>query len=403
MNSNSPRTLSKLEFVCLMGGLMSLVALAIDAVLPAFEPIATSLSVESHNHVQWVISVLFAGFVIGQLLFGPMSDAFGRRWSILMGLGLFTIGSLIGLFSLSFEQLLLARFLQGTGAAASRVTCVAIIRDRMSGADMASMMSYVMAIFIFAPVIAPSIGELILSFSGWRSIFVFYLIFAFAMACWVLLRLEETLDHQRRTALSWRAVAKNFAHVFSNKQTMGYTLAAGIVFGALVGYLNSAQQTFQHFFDTGGQFAIYFGISAFSVGISSIVNGRFVKAFGINRICTLAMIGILCISGGFYALFDLTEPQGLLLPYMVTACGIFFCYGLLFGNLNSLTMEHMNMSAGTASAVIGCLSTAIGLVIGTVIGQLYDDSLRPLMLGFIFVGVSTLILHRLLMPKSHPL
>tara|TARA_R110002124_G_scaffold64985_2_gene177841 strand:+ start:656333 stop:657565 length:1233 start_codon:yes stop_codon:yes gene_type:complete len=381
------------EFIILMALLMSLPALAIDSVLPAFPMMIDSLKVSADNQIQFVISILFLGLILGQLLFGPISDSFGRKTGILIGLLIFIFGSILSLVAPNFEVMLLGRFLQGVGAAASRVICVAIARDLYHGRDMARIMSYIMAVFIFVPVIAPIIGQGVLLVSHWRTLFALYMLVAFISIYWMNKRLPETLTEENRKAFTFKVIKADIYAVLSNKITMGYTCCSGLVFGGFTGYLMSAQQIFQDFYNVGEMFSLYFAISALSIGVASWVNGKIVNHVGMRRICHYALIGIMVTSTAFLMIFDLHDPQTPLLAYMIFAAIIFFCNGMLFGNLNSLAMEPMGKQAGTASAISGSLATAIAVAAGTIIGQSYAHALTPLVYGFLGMAILTFILH----------
>tara|TARA_R110002126_G_scaffold291807_1_gene459622 strand:- start:51088 stop:52323 length:1236 start_codon:yes stop_codon:yes gene_type:complete len=396
--------IAKKEFIVLMAMLMSFTALAIDAVLPALSYMEIDLNVASDNHIQFVISSVFLGLVIGQLLFGPLSDKFGRKKGLYAGIIIFILGTCIALFSPSFTFIILGRFLQGIGAASTRVISVAVVRDVYSGREMARIMSFIMAVFIFVPVIAPIIGEGILIFSEWRMIFAFYLACAFIVLGWVYLRLHETantaptqvqsdgsLDTPQLPAQD--SLMQSFVSVLKNKQTLGYAIASGFIFGGFIGYLNSAQQIFQNFFSVGHLFSICFGISALSIGVASMVNGFTVKYFGIRKTCSYAMVGIVLTSLLFMLSYDLYSAQGLFYPYMIYASVIFFFHGFVFGNFNALAMEPMGKHAGMASSVIGSLSTAIAILGGTIIGQQFNASLMPLIAGFAIASTLALFLH----------
>lgn len=395
--------LSRREFIILMATLMSLTALSIDAVLPAFSFIRDELSIQSENHVQFVVSFLFVGLMIGQLVFGPVADSYGRRTGILLGLIIFIIGSLISLLASSFALMLFGRLLQGFGSAAARVISIAIIRDLYSGRDMAQIMSFIMTVFIFVPMLAPAIGEAIITISDWRMIFAFYLSYSILLIIWVYRRLGETLPPEKKQKPSVKKILEDFSYVLKNKITMSYTIISGFIFSSFLGYLTCSQQIFQEFFNTGQMFSVYFGISAFSIGLASLINSLIVKRFGIKLICTIALTGVVLSSALFLCIYDPTSTQNFI-PFMITTFIIFFCYGLLFGNMNALAMEPMANQAGTASAVIGSLSTAIALIIGgAVIGQSFNMSLWPLMMGFLCLSLISLILHIFIQRKKVPI
>lgn len=380
------------EFIALMALLMSLPALAIDTVLPALPLMKEQLNVTADNHIQFVISFLFIGLMFGQLFFGPFADSYGRKTGLIVGLSIFIAGCIVSLVAPDIYWMLAGRLLQGAGAASARVICLAIARDLYQGRDMARIMSFVMAVFIFVPVIAPTLGQGILQVADWRTIFGVYIITALIAMFWMYSRLSETLAPKARKPFEWGVVLAGFGIVLRHKTTLLYTICTGLIFGGFTGYLLSAQQIFQNFYDVGDMFPIYFGISALSIGVASSINGMIVKRVGIRLICHYSLIVLILASGGFLLLFDLSDPELPLLYYMVFIAVIFFCQGMLYGNLNALAMEPMGARAGTASAVIGSLSTAIAVAIGSLIGQLYDHTLTPLFAGFFCMSVMTFCL-----------
>lgn len=386
-----PRTISFKEFVGLMALLVSLTALSIDTMLPALHIIGEDLKVTNPNHAQYIISFLFLGFTFGQILFGPLSDSMGRKASVYIGVGIFMAGSALSLFAVNFPMMLAGRLLQGIGVAAPRIASMAITRDLYAGREMARVMSFVMAVFILVPVLAPAVGQLIIAWFHWRSIFVFLMAVAAVVMLWMYLRLPETLHEEDRRPFRLHAIWQGALIVFRNPSTVGYTICAGLVFGALIGYLSMAQQIFQDYYHAGDAFALYFAVSALSIGIASIVNSAIVRKYGMRRIVHGSLIGMLCTTGIFFlcAMQETTLP---LWQFLTFICSTFFCLGLLFGNLNAIAMEPMGHVAGIASAVIGSSSSLISLVLGTIIGQAYNMTLLPLAIGFLSLTIVTFIL-----------
>ena len=178
-NSSPKKTgIGPTEFIVLMAILMSVMALAIDAMLPALDLIGVSLGVANPNDNQLIISTLFLGMALGLMIYGPISDSYGRKPTIYLGVGIFLIGDLISLMSNDFTLMIIGRLLQGFGAAACRVITIAMIRDRFDGPKMAKIMSLIMMVFIMVPVLAPSVGQVILMFASWRAIFLLLLAYA---------------------------------------------------------------------------------------------------------------------------------------------------------------------------------------------------------------------------------
>lgn len=374
-----------------MALIISMVALAIDTMLPALPEIASDLGVIEINDSQYVISVLFAGMAIGQMIFGPMSDSVGRKKAINLGFATFIAGCLVSLFATSFTAMLIGRFLQGLGAAGPRVVSTALVRDRYEGREMARVMSFVMTIFILVPVIAPSVGQVILIFSDWRGIFLMFLILSFIALIWFNCRQPETLAADKRIKFSIEQILKDIKTIITIPAAIGYTVATGVIFGAFLGYLSSSQQIFQVQYALGDQFAIYFGVLAASIGVASLVNARLVMRFGMRRLSHGATVFIVVLSVPFYFISQHYAGNPPLTQMMVYLLAVFFFVGILFGNLNALAMEPLGSLAGLGAAVVGSLSTLISVVLGVAVSSAYDGTVLPLVGGFALLGVSCLV------------
>ncbi len=377
------------EFTVLMALLMSIVAISIDALLPALGIIGSDLAVSHPNQAQYVISVLFGGMAIGELIAGPLSDALGRKRVLYVTVVLYLLGSVIGYLADSLPMLLVGRFIQGIGVAGPYVSTVSIVRDKYEGREMARIMSLVMMIFIMVPAIAPTLGQGILYLSGWRVIFLFYIVYAVLIMGWVYFRLEETLPPAKRIPFRLHDVLAGFRSVITHRRTLGYLMAMGFIFGSFMGYLNTAQQIFQVQFRTGEAFTLYFGGLALVFGAASLTNARLVERLGMRYLARRAMAGMILVSLAFLFLQLVVAPTlPMLLVYLAV---LFFCMGLLFGNLNALAMEPMGHIAGIAAAVIGFVSSLISMTGGILIGQHYDGTLLPITLGFIVMGTLALL------------
>jgi DHA1 family bicyclomycin/chloramphenicol resistance-like MFS transporter len=373
---------------------VALMAMSIDMILPALSLMGKEFGVADENKMQYVIGVLFLGFTFGQIIYGPLADSFGRKPTIYIGLFIFVIGDILSIISHDFRIMLIGRFLQGFGAASPGIVSMAVIRDLYKGREMARVMSFIMTIFIIIPVIAPSIGQAILLIASWRVLFEIFLSAALIATIWTFLRLPETLKPQDVRPFNLPTIWKDFCTVISNKITLGYTICAGLVFSALIGYLTSSRQIFQDYFQVGDLFPLYFGISALSIGASSIINSAIVRKYGMKLICHHALIVMIAMSVLFLALSIFQSNQILLWQFMIFAVITFFCLGMLFGNLNALAMEPMGHVAGVASAVIGCLSSGISVIVGSAIGQAYNNSLTPMILGFLLLTIAAFILQK---------
>ena len=394
----TPSRISSQEFTLLVALLMSIVAMSIDALLPALGFISNDIPLSHSNQAQYIISALFLGMAIGQLVCGPLSDATGRKKVLYVGIALFFCGSLICFFAQDINTLLLGRFIQGLGVAGPYVSAISIVRDKYAGNEMARIMSLVMMIFIMVPALAPSIGQAVLLVSSWRYIFVLYIVYALIIGIWIFLRLEETLPKEYRIPFTTRGFIDGFKEVVSNYTTMCYTLCMGLFFGSFLGYLNSSQQIFQDLFQTGKLFTIYFGVLALVFGAASLVNARFVQKWGMDYLCTRAVLGII-LSSAIFLVVSMLLPANLWL-FMIYASVLFFCFGLVFGNVNAMAMEPMGHVAGIASAIIGATSSILSMLIGTAIGQMYNNTLIPVTSGFLILGTMALVILQLARNKK---
>ena len=388
--TNRQVTTTQTEFVILVASLISLVALSIDAMLPALPQIGQSLGNESENDRQLIVSFLFFGLACAQLLFGPLSDSFGRRPAIFAGLAIFLIGCLISAFATSFPMMLVGRFLQGFGVAGPRIVTVAIVRDRFEGRAMAQIMSLVMMVFIIVPALAPGVGQLVLFVADWRMIFVLLITLAMISLVWFHYRQPETLPRENRRPFAISTIAAAFLETIRNRISCGYTIAGGFIFGAFLGYLNSVQQIYQDAYDTGEMFSVYFGALALSLGLASWANSTLVMKHGMRK---LSLIALTVMVGLSFAYLPVTLSYGGLPPLWMTVVWqmvSFFFIGMLFANFNALAMEPMGHIAGSASAVIGSLMTFMSLVFGGMVGQAFDGTILPLNLGFALLGLASL-------------
>jgi DHA1 family bicyclomycin/chloramphenicol resistance-like MFS transporter len=388
MSTEKPSSTIKFgEFVALMATMMALVALSIDMVLPALPAIGSDLGVERANDNQLVISFLFLGFAVGQLLYGPVSDNTGRKPAVYAGLSLFIGGCVLALFARTYPMMLAGRFLQGVGVAAPRTMTIALVRDKFEGRSMARVMSYIMAVFILAPVVAPAIGQAILRVAGWRTIFGVYLTLAVITGTWFGLRQEETLASDRRIPFTAGRIWGAVREVVSTRRSLGYTVAAGLVFGSFIGYLNSAQQILQEQYALGTRFPLYFAVLAIALGCASLTNVRLVMIHGMRRLSVWSLRAVAGLSILFLAVASALAGHPPLWAFMSYLMLSFFCVGLLFTNMNVMAMEPLGHIAGTGAAVVGALSTSTSLVLGTIIGQAYDGTVLPLVRGFALLSL----------------
>lgn len=394
LQSARNKSMSGKEFIVFTATLISIVAISIDALLPALGIITQDFGVSDPNSTQLLISALFLGSATGQLICGPLSDALGRKPVLYAGLFVYFLGTLLCLLSNDLNSLLTGRFIQGLGVAGPYISAVSLVRDKFKGQDMAQVMSVVMMIFVLVPALAPSLGQAILYMANWRGIFILYGIYAFIILIWIYFRLPESLPKEKRIPLSANGVKYGFKEVMKNKNTRRLMICMGIIFGCLIGYLNSSQQIFQEHFKTGELFSVYFGMLASILGVASLLNSRLVSKLGMHFIASRAF-GLIVISSILFISLQLMIDIKLWM-FLIYAIFLFFSIGLIFGNLNAMAMEPMGHVAGIASAVIGATSSIISMSIGTIIGQLYNDSVLPMACAFLLMStIGSIILSTL--------
>lgn len=374
-----------------MASLMSIVALSIDAILPALSVIGEAVGSHSPADNQLFIVMIFLGLGVGQLVFGPLSDSFGRKPIVYFGLALFFIASWICVYSSSLEWMVVGRLLQGIGLSAPRTVSISIVRDSYKGDHMAKIMSFVMVIFILVPVVAPAMGKLILDLYNWQSIFYVQLVFAAVIGIWFWKRQPETLNENRKITFSKYIFIDGTKELFKFKETLGFTIISGFIMGAFMVYLSSSQHIFENQYGLKEEFPYIFAGLAITIGAATFLNGTLVMRFGMRKLVTIALITY-CSSSILYLLLYWSAPNPSL-PILLTFMGFqFFAIGFLFGNINAIAMEPIGHIAGIGAAIIGFISIIIGVPIAILIGQFVDTTALPLFVGFSLCGSASLLI-----------
>ncbi len=386
--TTNPKKIGQLEFICLMAMLIAIVSLSIDAMLPGLPQIGRDLGTKNPNQTTLILTFIFAGMAVGYLFIGPLSDAIGRKKALYFSFAIYIVGSIICMLSPSLTIMLLGRVIQGFGAAGPFISTVAIVRDNNSGAAMARIMSLIMGIFILVPAIAPAVGQAILAIAPWRAIFGFFAIYAMIVVSWAAYRLEESLPVERRREFKLSNLISGAKEVYSHNVTISYTVAAALVFGCLFLHLSTVQQVYVDKYGVGNLFPLFFGLTALGSAISSLTNSRIVGRFGMRKLALTALITISSASASFFVLSSFFELG--LFWYLGAGVIIFFCIGMVFGNLNTVAMEPMGHLAGLASAVISTTTSVIGNIVGTTFAQLYDGRLASIFI--VFASLSSIAL-----------
>ena len=386
------------ELVAILAGLMALNAFASDAMIPALPQIGADLGAETDNQRQLVVVAYFIGFGSTQLVWGPLADRFGRKPVLAAGILLYTGFALICGLAGSFALLIASRLAMGASAAVTRVLVVAMVRDLFEGEEMARLMSLVFMVFMVVPVLAPSLGQLVLLFGPWRLIFLVLAAYGLAMLAWAWLRLPETLRPEYRRSLAWREIGAATWETMREPQSRGYTLALAVIFGGLTAYIASVQQIVFDAFHAPEMIGIVFGAVAAPMALASWTNSRIVGRFGVRRVghagafafAAVTVAHALVAYMGYESLAVFVVMQGLAMA----------SFAFTSSNLSTLAMEHMGPIAGTAASVQGVIGTMGGAAIGYAIGQSFDGTVNPFLWGVAGSAVIALVLVILTEPRQ---
>ena len=376
------------EFVVLVAAMMATQALAIDAMLPAFPIIVEALHVANENHGQWILTFYMSGLGCGQLFWGVMSDRFGRRPVLLGGLGLYVLAALLCGLTGSFHTLLVWRFVHGL-AAASVTVSRSVIRDLYSGRHMARVMSLTFVVFLTVPVLAPSLGQLILLVAPWRYIFIVCGVFASGVGLWAMLRLRETLHPEYRMTLTRAHVAGAVRLVAGNRMSLWYTLALTVMFGSIMAYVGMVQQIFSSVFHRASLMPGMFALCAVTMGCAAFLNSRIVERLGTRVISHSALICFIAITSLHVVVAALGWEQ--LWTFVVFQAATMACFSLSVSNFGAMAMDPIGSVAGIGASLQGFTSTFGGAVVGAAIGRYFTGSTVPLAAGALGCGLAALV------------
>lgn len=381
------------ETVALIAALMGLTALAIDTMLPALPAIGASYALADANQLQLVVFAYMIGFGIAQVIYGPLSDVYGRRPLVIIGLVILIVGAIISALASDFDHLLAARVLQGIGAAAARVIAISIVRDRYAGREMARVMSFTMMVFMIVPVLAPTFGGLLLAAAGWRSIFATMAGLSIAVGLWFYVRMPETLHPEFRRALSARSILEAARICVTNREAVGYSVAIGLLFAMLMGFIGSAEQILgSDGYHLGTLFPLAFASVAITGGVAAFVNSRLVRAWGMHRLSHGGHLIHFSLTIVFFIVAHIWNGLPPLWLFMALMVMMQFFFSIAISNYNALALDPLGEVAGTASSLIGAFTTLVGTVGGALIGQSFDGTVLPLSAGFLAASGVTLLI-----------
>jgi DHA1 family bicyclomycin/chloramphenicol resistance-like MFS transporter len=386
--------------------LMALNALAIDIMLPALPDMAVSFGLAqalehpiqcpavldpNSNDQQLIIVSYMLGFGVSQLIYGPLTDRFGRRRVLVVSLFFYVLAAILCIYAPTFDLLIAARVFMGASAGGSRVIAVSAARDLYVGRQMAKVMSLVMIVFMVGPILAPFMGQVMLQFMTWHGIFWVLAAFGVFMFLWVLIRLPETLPPERRIPLNPRSMLRSYWQVIRTREALGYTIASGFLFGALMSYISSSEQLFHNVYPTGEQFPLWFAGAAIAMTASNLINSRIVEKQGMRKISHAALIAFVIVSA-VHASFALAGPVDFPIFYSLLLAA-FFCIGFQGPNYNAIAMERLGAFAGSGAALIGFASSFVSASIGGLVARQFDCTITPIFVGhFILGGLALLVI-----------
>ncbi len=376
------------QFVILMAALMALGALGIDSMLPALPAMARGFHVARANDQQLVVTVFLLSFGAAQLVYGPLTDRYGRKPVLLWALAFYGLFAVMAAVAPSFGLLLVWRGLQGAAVAATRIAPISIVRDSYSGRTMAQVMSLTSMAFMAVPIMAPALGQAVLLFASWRWIFGVLAIATAAVALWTLIKLPETLHPEDRRAINVAEVLEAFRITLQSRVGMGYTLASTVIFGALFGFVSSAPQVFDQAFHQPEKFTLVFATVAGFIALASLVNARLVNRLGMRVMAHGALLAFIAVSA-VHSAFALSGHETIV-SFTILQSAAMFGFGILSGNFAAMAMDPMGHVAGSAASAQGFISMVGGSLIGFLIGQQFDGTLVPIAVGYLVCGLVAL-------------
>lgn len=394
--SAATRQLALPEFTAMLAMLFATIAFSIDAMLPALDQIAAELSPDAVNRAQLVLTAFVLGMGVGTAVAGPISDATGRKPAIAAGFALYIAGAVLAYHAPSLGWLLAARVIQGIGAAGPRIVGLALVRDLYEGRAMARVTSFAMTIFMIVPAVAPSIGAVIISFAGWRAVFLAFVLFGGVALTWVSLRQVETLAPAQRRPLAAGTLAEALREVLADREVRICTMVMTLGFGQMFALLSSAPQIFADAYGQGAQFPLWFAGMAVLSALAPLLNARLVMHAGMRQLArrsyavqALSSLMVLALIAS-----GLITGFGGVILFFLWGASVFFMAGLTFGNLNALALQRMGHIAGMATSVISAISTVLATVIGAPIGQMFDGTALPVVSGVIVCSSLAYLLMR---------
>ncbi|MDA2944191.1 MAG: MFS transporter [Actinomycetota bacterium] len=375
------------ELLAMLSALMALMAMALDLMLSAFDEMRAEFGLEpTSNEISGVVTVFFMGLAVAQFFYGPITDRYGRKPVLAASIVIYIIGGIASALAPSLGALLVARFVWGVGAAGARVVAVAVVRDLFEGVQMAQAMSQIMAVFIMVPVIAPALGAGIVAILPWQAVFWACSIWALMMWLWSR-RLPETLPADKRRRLDRRDITDSYLTFFRTRTTIWYSISSVFLQSTFTMYLASSELMVSEIFGRRSWFPFVFGVTAIGFGVASLVNGKLVGIFGVQRV-TRAMLGVL-VAGSLVLLAIAVTANGTpsFWAFMPAIASLLAVFMFIMPNLNAEAMQPVPHIAGTVSSLSGALRMLGGSIMGGYVATQITTSVTPFAVAFVVFSV----------------
>lgn len=391
----SPAVPALRSLIMFLAALTAMTPLAIDAYLPAMPEMATFFAVSIHD-VELSLSLFLAGFALGQIVGGPLSDHFGRRAATGSGISLFCLGTLGIIFSPSMGWVWVFRVLEAFGGGLAVVNSAAVIRDLSHGQDSARHLSNMAIIMMLAPLLAPLIGMLLLHMSGWRLIFSFLLVYGLVIGSTLFFRLPETrrIHEQRPNAF------RRYWMVLSNRYALGFVFSQCFALGGMFAFITGSPAVYMGFFGVSETlYPFLFGVNVLAMMLFNRLNIRLLNRYAAQRLLTIGQTGQVITALLLFSYISLSHDPSLyvVMPLIMVFVGIM---GLIVSNATSSTVEFFPTNSATATAVLGAAGFTTGALSGTVVGLMGDGSPWPMALVMLLCAVSGPLLRRLMQGPS---
>jgi MFS transporter, DHA1 family, multidrug resistance protein len=370
--ADAPVGRARLRLVLVLGALVALGPLTIDMYLPALPTIVTDLAT-TESAAQLTLTGTLIGLSLGQLLVGPLSDTFGRRRPLLVGVGVHVLASLLCLVAPNVEVLGALRVLQGVGAASATVVAMAIVRDLFVGRAAATLFSRLMLVLGVAPVLAPTIGGEVLRFTSWRGVFGVLAVLAVLMIVMAARAVPETLPAERRRPLGLGNTLRTYGGLLRDRTFVGLVLVAGLAMSGLFGYVAGSSFVFQEQFGMNEQqFGLMFGAGAIFLICATQLNAALLQRFE-PRVILPAALALGTVAGATLLTLAATGVGGLV-GVVAPLWTVLFALGFVMPNAPTLALARHGEAAGTASALLGAIQMGVGAVVSPVVGLLGNDA-----------------------------